>query len=339
MSEFPSNPIWVTIPSVASRRRKDSPLINRRWLPLNALRAFDAVGHHLSFTAGAQALGVSQSALSRHVIGLEELLGRQLLDRKPHRLTLTEAGALLLPVVQKSFDRLEQSLNAIRQGTRVSRTLRIYMPPSLLNHLAMPILRQFRDEHPDILIDVSSSNATGLPLQDIDAAVVYARPSVDDRVTDLLWRVRLTPICSPEVAAQAAGKSLSAFLADNELLHVRLEGEPRGLLWAGFARQCGLDLDTERGLAFDTVISAVQFARSGAGVALADREMFAAELDSGELVAPFQTAFENGYGYYLKFHAEDLSDPVISAFRTWMIARFSDRAAQRAEAPMAAAEA
>lgn len=299
-------------------------MINRRWLPLNALRAFDAVGHHLSFTAGAQALGVSQSALSRHVIGLEELLGRQLLDRKPHKVSLTEAGELLLPVVQKSFDRLEQALNTIRHGARVSRTLRIYMPPSLLNHLAMPILRQFRDEHPDILIDVSSSNATGLPLQDIDAAVVYDRPTVDDRVTDLLWRVKVTPMCSPEVAARHVGKSLAEFLADNELLHVKLEGEPRGLLWAAFARQCGLTLDTERGLAFDTVISAVQFARSGAGVALADREMFAAELSSGELVAPFETSFENGYGYYLKFHAEDLSDPVVAAFRTWMIRRFTE---------------
>ena len=42
-------------------------LINRRWLPLNALRAFEAVGRHMSFTAGAQALTVSQSAMSRHV--------------------------------------------------------------------------------------------------------------------------------------------------------------------------------------------------------------------------------------------------------------------------------
>ena len=67
-----------------------------------------------------------------------------------------------------------------------------------------------------------------------------------------------------------AGKSLANFLADNELLHVKLEGEPRGLLWATFARQCGLPLDPDRGLAFDTAISAVQFARSGAGVALAE---------------------------------------------------------------------
>jgi LysR family glycine cleavage system transcriptional activator len=298
-------------------------LINRRWLPLNALRAFDAVGRHLSFTAGANALHVSQSALSRHVISLEDLLGKQLFERRPHRLALTEAGEALLPVVQKAFDRLEQVMNTIREGTKTSRTLRIHMPPSMLNHLALPMLRDFRQEFPDILIDVSSSHVTGLPAHDLDVAVVYDRPNVDDKVTDLLWMVRTTPVCSPDIAAQHAGKDLETFLADNELLHVRLEGEPRGLLWGAFARQCGLAVQTDRGLAFDTALSAVQFARSGAGVALADVDMFAAELASGELVAPFNTSFEDGYGYYLKFHAEDLADPLISTFRSWTIARFS----------------
>ena len=307
-------------------------MINRRWLPLNALRAFDAVGHHLSFTAGANALHVSQSALSRHVISLEDLLGKQLLERRPHRLALTEAGEALLPVVQKSFDRLEQVLNTIREGSRTSRTLRIHMPPSLLNHLALPMLRDFRAEFPDILIDVSSSHVTGLPAHDLDVAVVYDRPHVDDKVTDLLWMVRVTPVCSPELARRHAGKSLGRFLSDNELLHVKLEGEPRGLLWTTFAQQCGLSLDADRGLSFDTAISAVQFARSGAGVALADLDMFAAELASGELAAPFDTAFEDGYGYYLKFHPEDLADPVIATFRSWIIARFSGEAA--GQAPM-----
>jgi LysR family glycine cleavage system transcriptional activator len=307
-------------------------LINRRWLPLNALRAFDAVGQHLSFTAGANALHVSQSALSRHVISLEDLLGQQLLERRPQRLALTPAGEVLLPVVQKAFDRLEQTLNTIREGSHTSRTLRIHMPPSMLNHLALPMLRDFRQEFPDILIDVSSSYVTGLPHHDIDVAVVYDRPNADDKVTDLLWMVRVTPVCSPKLVQQIEGKTVSEFLADNELLHVRLDGEPRGLLWSTFAQHFGFALETDRGLSFDTAFSAVHFARSGAGVALADLDMFAAELASGELVAPYDASFEDGYGYYLKFHPEDLADPVISTFRTWAIARFGAGAAGRSVA-------
>jgi LysR family glycine cleavage system transcriptional activator len=301
-------------------------VINRPWLPLNALRAFDAVGQHLSFTAGARALHVSQSALSRHVISLEELLGKKLLERRPQHLVLTEEGAILLPVVRKCFDRLEQVLNTIRDGERSGRTLRVHMPPSLLNHLALPILQDFRREFPDILIDVSSSHVTGLPPTELDAAVVYDRPHVDDRVTDLLWMVRVTPVCSPQLASASAGRSLADFIAGNELLHVKLDGEPRGLLWADFLRKCGIEADSEKGLAFDTALSAVQYAMSGGGVALADIDMFAGEIRAGRLVAPYEAVFEEGYGYYLKFHAEDLADPVVALFRTWLIARFQDRA-------------
>jgi LysR family glycine cleavage system transcriptional activator len=50
--------------------------IDRRWLPLNALRAFEGVAKHSSFTAAANALLISQSALSRHVIALEKLIER-----------------------------------------------------------------------------------------------------------------------------------------------------------------------------------------------------------------------------------------------------------------------
>src|SRR2546423_1926962 len=73
------------------------PTIGRRWLPLNALRAFEGVAKHGSFTAAANALLISQSALSRHVIALERLTRVQLFERRPHALTLTKSGQHLLP--------------------------------------------------------------------------------------------------------------------------------------------------------------------------------------------------------------------------------------------------
>lgn len=299
------------------------PPFDRRWLPLNALRAFEAVASRLSFTAGAHALRVSQSALSRHVIGLEELLGRRLLERRPHGLTLTEAGAALLPAVAQSFDRIEDVLNGIvRDASPAPRTLRVHMPPSFLQQLGLPIVQDFRREFPEILVDVSTSYGTGLPARDLDVAVVYDRPQVSDTVRDLLWMVRVTPVCAPEVATRAAGHDLAAFLRANELLHVKLEGQPRAAMWEDFARQCGLDLDAGRGVAFDTLVVAVQFAMSGTGVALADVDMFAREIGEGRLAAPFPAVLEDGYGYYLTLHPESLADPAVATFRSWMIARF-----------------
>jgi DNA-binding transcriptional LysR family regulator len=301
---------------------QNKAMINRRWLPLNALRAFEAVGRNLSFTGGANALSVSQSAMSRHVLGLEELLGKPLFDREAHGLSLTGAGAELLPVVTKSLDRIEQTMNAIRDDRLTKRALRIHVPPSMLQQQLLPLLHDFRVEYPDFRIDVSSAHVTGLPQTNIDMAIVYDRPNVDDLVTDLLWMVRVAPLCSPRTAAAAQGLDLAEFLSTQELLHMKLEDQPRDLLWAAYARQSGLDVHTAEGLAFDTAIAAAQYAMAANGVFLGDIDMFATEIAEAKLVMPYDAVAEEGFGYYLKLHAEDLADPAISLFRSWLISRF-----------------
>jgi len=312
-------------PDRTARVKSQRPPIDRRWLPLNALRAFEAVGQRLNFTAGAQALGVSQSAISRHVISLEGLLGAQLFERRPQGLSLTPAGAALLPVVSKSFDRMEQSLNAIVSDGGGERTLRVHLPPSFAQQLAVPMLRDLRRECPGIALDIASPGTVGPPPQDVDAAVVYARPQGGTHVSDLLWMVQVTPMCHPAVAQRArAASSPDAFLASAELLHVKLERRPRTMLWESFTRVTGLRADVSRGLAFDTSCLAAQYALSGDGIALLDIKMFGRELAEGRLVAPFDLVAEDGYGYFLNVHSEDLADPAVASFRDWIIQRFAD---------------
>ncbi len=299
------------------------PPIDRRWLPLNALRAFEAVGQRLNFTGAAQSLGVSQSAISRHVISLEALLGVQLFERRPQGLALTPAGAALLPVVAKSFDRMEQSLNGITSDGSGQRTLRLHLPPSFAQMLAVPMLQDLRRECPGLTLDISSPGTVGAPPQDVDAAVVYARPQGGTHVSNLLWMIQVAPMCHPALAERARAAGLAAFLAGAELLHVKLEREPRHMLWEGFARQTGLQVDVSRGLAFDTACLAAQYAQAGEGVALLDVRLFARDLAEGRLAVPFDIAVEDGYGYFLNVHPEDLADPAVAAFRSWVIGRFA----------------
>jgi LysR family glycine cleavage system transcriptional activator len=61
---------------------------------------------------------------------------------------------------------------------------------------------------------------------------------------------------------------------------------------------------------------------AASGVLLGDVDMFAEEIAQDRLRMPFDTVMEDGYGYYLKLHADDLSDPVIAVFRSWLIQRF-----------------
>ena len=98
-------------------------------------------------------------------------------------------------------------------------------------------------------------------------------------------------------------------------MHIRLADQPRHFLWLQFVRQAGLSVDVERGLVVDTAVLAAQYALCGQGIALADPTLFAAELNSGSLVKPFEASTDAGYGYYLMTPPEELGDSAVALFR------------------------
>lgn len=299
--------------------------MERQWLPLNALRAFEAAGQNLSFTAAAASLRVAQSAVSRHVIVLEKFLGMALFERRPQQLVLTEAGRHLLPIVTKSFDRIDQALGEIvaERGTP-KRVLRIGLPPTFAHQLAVPMLRDFRSEHPEIALEIASRPA-GEAEGEVDIAIVYSEPRVSDAILDLLWMEQLTILCSPDVLG-AGAPDIWSLIAGADLLHVKLDDRPRHHMWQLFARSIGRpDLAVGRGLVFDTAQLAVQYALSGAGLALVDPRLFAEALAAGRLVQPFDLRLDNGYGYYLTTSPEDLDNEAVALFRSWLIRRFAQQ--------------
>ena len=116
---------------------------------------------------------------------------------------------------------------------------------------------------------------------------------------------------------------MEQFLAAQELLHLKLDNQPREHLWTAYLRQSGISLPAGAGLAFDTAIASAKYATTSGGVILGDVDMFAAEIAAGQLAMPYDAVMADGYGYYLKLHADDLADPAIAVFRSWLIGRFS----------------
>lgn len=298
--------------------------MDRKWLPLNALRAFEAAGNLLSFTAAANKLTVAQSAVSRHVIVLEQFLGVPLFERRPQQLVLTESGKHLLPVVTKSFDRIDQALGEIiREKGTPKRVLTVFLPPTFAHQMAIPLLQDFRTEHPGIALEITSKPSTNPNDGEADVAVVYKQPEVSTSILDLLWMVRVTVLCSPQLIARNPDADLATLLARNDLLHVKLEDRPRHEFWEMYMRRAGRpDVRVDRGLVFDTSQLAVQYALSGEGLALVDPILFKSEIASGKLVQPFDILLDDGYGYYLATHPEDLSNEAVALFRSWLIRRF-----------------
>lgn len=297
---------------------------DRRWLPLNALRAFEGVARHGSFTGAAQALSISQSSLSQHVISLERQIGVRLFERLPQGAVLTEAGRHLVAAVTNSLDRLEYAIDDIHsEGAPPRRVLRVQMPLSFAVHLATPILRDFRRKSTEIDIHVSSPLERDAPLADADVAVVSKHPPAGDFVADLLWPVRLRILCHPQVAERNRGKGLAEFIAANELVHVRYDGASRHEAWCHFVQRNGLGaIPVKRGPAFDSAALAVQYLTSGRGISLVDPRLFADEVRAGRLLSPFAAELDTGRAYYLMTHPEGLSEAAIALFRSWLIERF-----------------
>ena len=84
--------------------------------PLNAIKAFEASGRHLSFTKAAEELGVTPAAVSHQVRGLEDLLGLILFRRLTRALVLTPAGRQALPLLSEGLDRLSEGISLLKKS-------------------------------------------------------------------------------------------------------------------------------------------------------------------------------------------------------------------------------
>ena len=118
----------------------------RRLPPLNALQIFETVARHRSFTRAADHLCLTQGAVSRQILELEDYYRFPLFKRQAKGLTLTAEGELLLPAVKESFSRIEEiSLRLTRQRTDLA--LKV---PTCLMRWMLPKIMRFQAEYPEI---------------------------------------------------------------------------------------------------------------------------------------------------------------------------------------------
>lgn len=123
---------------------------------LDDLAAFEIVARECSFTRAAAVLGVSQSALSRSMRGLEERLGVRLLSRTTRSVSTTEAGARLLAGLRPALAMIDEELATLR-GLRVkpSGTVRVTAVRHAFETILRPVLPTFLADHPEIVVEVS----------------------------------------------------------------------------------------------------------------------------------------------------------------------------------------
>src|SRR6516162_10381959 len=127
---------------------------------LNDLLAFIAIGQERSFTRAAAKLGVSQSALSHTIRGLEERLGVRLLSRTTRNVAPTEAGQELLVRLRPAFTDIEDALDKL-SGLRDKPVGRVRLVTPRLASMTVlaPMLKKFGQDYPDIVLDVTTDES------------------------------------------------------------------------------------------------------------------------------------------------------------------------------------
>ncbi|NDV01991.1 LysR substrate-binding domain-containing protein [Pseudoroseicyclus tamaricis] len=254
--------------------------MKRGALPLNALRAFEAVMRHGQMGLAAAELGVTHSAVSRQVRGLEEVLGVRLFDGPRNRLVPSEAARALHPSLQEGFDLIEagvaRTLRQERQALDVSCTSTLAM------RWLIPRLVGFQAAHPAIEIRLTAADGpVDFARQPFDLAIRVGRgPWPGAEVTELF------PDCSGPVARP---ELLAGVETPESLLALpRLHTKTRPTAWEEWCRAKGWpDPGTGGGREFEHFYFMLEGAVAGLGVAIAPEVLVRDDLAAGRLAAPF----------------------------------------------------
>jgi LysR family transcriptional regulator, glycine cleavage system transcriptional activator len=287
-------------------------LPSRRLLPLNALKAFEAAGRHLNFTAAAEELSVTLSAISHQIRQLEELLGVPLFRRTRKGLVLSTEGQLILPDVQRGFDFLASGLSKL-EARRGEGTLTVSMLSTFAMRWFIPRLPRFQERYPDIEVRITTSiKPADLEHEGIDCAIRHGDGAWPGLSATRLFSESLVPVAHPKF-----GKSIQApaDLKTHKLLHSQNRRED----WRVWLSAVGQgEIDANAGPMFETRSYAIQAAVQGMGIAVMDPELVAEEIAGGRLIRLFDEALPltNSYWFVCLEHMADA--PRIRAMREWL---------------------
>jgi DNA-binding transcriptional LysR family regulator len=290
--------------------------------PLTALRAFEMTARQQSVRRAADALNVTPSAVSHQLRSLENALGVTLLRHVNRRLVLTEAGQLLLPGLQDGFARIEAALAAL-DARRQTGTLTVSMLSTFAVQWFIPRLPRFQKAHAEVEVRVSTGQRyVDLLREGIDAAIRWGDGRWPGLRCDRLMGETMVPVCSPALLKGGAPLARPGDLAN----HTLLQTEARPNDWGHWLAEAGIaDLAPAHGMVFETTAFAVEAALTGAGVAIAAREVVADALAQGRLAAPFDTAYVRPGAYWLVCTEAGADEPKIAALRDWLLAEVGDR--------------
>lgn len=279
------------------------------YLPLNALRAFEASARHLNLTRAAQELHVTQTAVSQHIRKLEDRLGKPLFRRLPRGLALTDEGQALLPVVTESFSNLARALEKLGD-TRPREVLTVGAVGTFAVGWLLPRLRDFQQACPFVdLRLLTHNNRVDMAGEGLDYAIRFGDGAWHGTHAERIMDAPMSVMCAP---ALAHGLRTAADLARQPLLRSYRADE-----WAAWFEAAGAPCPVVRGAVFDSSLTLAEAAAQGAGAALLPACMFERELRQGRLVRPFALELRRGAYWLTRLQSRPVT-AAMHAFHGWL---------------------
>ena len=288
----------------------------RKLPPLNALRAFEAAGRHLSFSRAADELAVTPGAISQQMRILEEWLGTPLFKRDPKGLTLTDAGLAALPHMREGFDRLRTGTRLMKAGSGPSR-ITVSVAPSFASKWLVPRLDAFQEKNPDLDVYVHADmEVVDFATADVDVAIRFGMGGYEGLESERLMGESIVPVCAPVLTQGDNAIGAPADLLKHTLIHDDGDGVPTWPMWL---RAAGLDGDAaSRGPRFNQSSLVIEAAVAGKGVALARYALAVADLEAARLVIPFGHETPTDFAYWLVYPQAKAALPEVKAFMDWV---------------------
>ncbi|WP_261540059.1 LysR family transcriptional regulator [Burkholderia multivorans] len=270
----------------------------------NDLQAFVTVARVGSFTKAAAVLGVSQSALSHTMRGLEERLGVRLLTRTTRSISTTEAGERLFQSVAPRFEEIEAELAAVSEfRDRPAGTIRISAAEHAAITVLYPKLSKALREYPDIKVEITIDYA----LADIVAQRYDAGVRLGDQVAKDMIAVRIGPdlrmavVGSPAYFSGRKRPRTPHELAEHSCINRRLPTYGGIYAWELSNGKQELNVRVEGQWVFNSSTPVLRATLDGCGLAFLPEDMVLEHIETGRLIRVLDAWCQPFPGYHLYY--------------------------------------
>lgn len=281
----------------------------------NDLQAFVAVARHGSFTRAAAALGVTQSALSQTISGLEAQLKIRLLTRTTRSVAPTSAGERLMNAIGPRFEEIETELDALTElRDKPAGVVRITCGDHIIATTLLPKLAPLLLDYPDVKIELDIDTAFKDIVADrFDAGVRFGDTIDKDMIAvPISPRIRMALVASPGYFARHAPPKAPQEIVEHRCINIRFPTHGRLDVWEFVRRGQKHRIRVDGQLVFTTSTHIPAAAVAGLGLAYLPEDEFSPHLEEGRLVRVLEDWCPPEPGYYLYYPSRRQPSPAFS---------------------------